>query len=157
MPHEIRLDGRDFEGVSQRVTAAQDDYILYWLGQSGANDVLLRLATGKRAEKSAHELLTTIIGSGMANHIVAGILTERGKKWRRDEAERNAVIFADITDTDEKVAMRQCVVEFVIHFFLLGEASSTTSPKSSNPSKADPDTSNEDQSISEDLPQSSAR
>lgn len=149
MTQEIRLDGRDFEGVSQRVTAAQDDYILYWLGQSGAQDVLVRLAAGKKSEKSAHELLTTIIGSGMASHIVAGILTERGKKWKRDDAESNAEIFADITATSEKVAMRQCVVDFVIHFFLLGEASSTTSPKSSNPTETDPVTESAEASISD--------
>jgi hypothetical protein len=144
----IRLDGRDFEGVSQRVTAAQDDYILYWLGQSGANDCLVRLASGQKTNKSAHELLVTIMGSGMANHIVAGILTEVGQKWRRDEAERNAEIFADITDTAEKVAMRTQIVNFVIAFFLLGEESSTTSPKSSSPIAPVPDTVSADQSIS---------
>jgi hypothetical protein len=84
----------------------------------------------------------------MANHIVAGILTEVGKKWRRDEAERNAEIFADITDTGEKVTMRTQIVNFVIAFFLLGEESSTTSPKSSSPIAPVPDTESADQSIS---------
>jgi hypothetical protein len=157
MAQEIRLDGRDFEGVSQRVTAAQDDYLLYWLGQSGAHDLLTRLASGKQSEKTAKDLLATMLGSGMVHHILAGVLTERGKKWRRDEAERNAEIFSDITDTDEKVAMRKCIVDFVIGFFRSGEVSSTTSPKSSNPTEADPDTESADQSISEVLPQSSVK
>jgi hypothetical protein len=137
----IHLDGRDFFGVSQQVTAAQDDYILSWLGKAGATDILFRLAAGgEDSEQSAKNLLATILGSGYASKVLAGVLTEQGKKWRREDAERNAEIFADITANDEKVAMRTMLVRFVLGFFLLGEASSTTSPKSSSPNKKEPAT-----------------
>jgi hypothetical protein len=150
MPAEvIRIDGRDFEGATQRMTAAQDDWILYWLGQAGATDLLLQLGTGHETEVSAKRLLHTITGSGNSHQILAGVLTEREKKWTRDEAKRNAAIFADVTDHEEKVAMRGSLVAFVIGFFKLGEASRKTSPKSSSPSEKDHGTSSEEAATSE--------
>jgi hypothetical protein len=136
-PDTIALDGRKFRVVSQTVTAAQDDYMLYWLGKAGATELLLELATGVDGKRRAQQLLQVILGSGHAAKIIAAVLTEEGKKWRRDEADRNAEIFADITSADEKTLMRKVLVQFVVDFFRFGEASSRTSPKSSSPTKKD--------------------
>jgi|HubBroStandDraft_6_1064221.scaffolds.fasta_scaffold720360_2 hypothetical protein len=136
-PETIELDGRKFRVVSQAVTAAQDDYMLYWLGRADATDLLLELAAGVDSKARAQQLLQKILGSGHAAKIIAAVLTEEGKKWRREEADRNAEIFADITSADEKTLMRKVLVQFVVDFFRFGEASSRTSPKSSSPTKKD--------------------
>src|SRR5580704_5384948 len=104
-PETIELDGRKFRVVSQAVTAAQDDYMLYWLGRADATDLLLELAAGVDSKARAQQLLQKILGSGHAAKIIAAVLTEEGKKWRREEADRNAEIFADITSADEKTLM----------------------------------------------------
>jgi hypothetical protein len=138
MADTVLLDGREFSNVSQQITAAQNDYIYVQLNDCGASRLLKQVADGKRSDALAHELLLTILRSGMASQLLAGLLTEKGKKWTRIEADRNAAIFAEITDNEEKVRMRTGIVEFVFGFFLSGEVSSTTSPKSSNPNEKDP-------------------
>ncbi len=156
-PEVIFLDGREFVTIAQNITAAQDDYILVQLNDSGAADVLREIAAGKRSEVIATRLLQTILRSGLTSNLLAGLLTEKGKKWTRRDADRNAERFAEITDNEEKVRMRKSVVGFVIGFFQLGEASSGTSPKSSNPSEEDPGISSEAPAISENSQELSAR
>lgn len=125
----LKLDGRDFVGISQTLTANQDDYILAHLRLSGAIEVL---SDPTNKEKKAENLLTQILLSGRTHQILAGCLTEVGKKWNRADAERNAAVFAEITAEAEKTAMREAIVRFIIGFFQLGEPSSTSSPNSSN-------------------------
>ncbi|MBZ5700253.1 MAG: hypothetical protein LAN84_00240 [Acidobacteriia bacterium] len=129
----ITLDGRKFTGITQALTANQDDYILAHLRLAGAIEVLSDLDGVKRTkEKRAEDLLTQILLSGRTHHILAGCLTEDGKVWSREEANANAARFARITDIEEKTAMRSCIVRFIIGFFSLGEPSSEISPKSSS-------------------------
>jgi hypothetical protein len=139
MQESFTLDGREFRAVEQSLTAAQDDYILGQLRLSGALEVLSG-ADGKERTKEAQaqELLTRVLVSGRAQHILAGCLTEEGKRWTRAEADRNASIFAEITDPDEKKAMRDAIVRLVIGFFSFGSRSSETSPSSSIPAATDP-------------------
>jgi hypothetical protein len=139
----IKLDGRHFAGISQALTANQDDYILAHLRLSGAIEVLSDLDGKKRTnEQRAEDLLTQILLSGHTHHILAGCLTEAGKTWSRAEADANAARFAGITDIEEKTAMRTSIVRFVIGFFSLGEPSSETSRKSSSRSAKVPRTKN---------------
>jgi hypothetical protein len=149
------LDGRQFFGVKQNLTAAQDNYLLYWLGQAGATDVLLNLASGVKPESNAIALLQKILGSGYASNVLAGVLTESEKKWSRDEAGRNAKIFDDITDVGEKTIMRSALVGLVADFFLLAEVSRTTSPKSLSQNETAPATVSEAVATSELLAESS--
>lgn len=138
MEDSIRLDGRDFEGVSDSLSAAQDDYILAHLRQSGATEVLSGFDGKKRDEETrARDMLTAILLSGRKFHILAGCLTEHGLKWSRIEADRNAQLFSEITDPLEKSAMNKSVVGFVIGFFRSGEASPATSRKSSSRKEKD--------------------
>lgn len=131
------LDGREFRGVSQALTANQDDYILAHLRLAGAVDILHEIDGKKRTQQErAEELLTAILLSGRTHHILAGCLTEDGKVWSRKEADANATRFANITDHDEKIHMRQSLIEFVIGFFSQGVLSSETSQKSSSRGKA---------------------
>jgi hypothetical protein len=139
MQDSFTLDGRTFRPAGQSLTAAQDDYILGQLRLSGALEVLSG-ADGKRRarEEQAEELLTRVLLSGRAQHVLAGCLTEEGKKWTRAEAERNAATFAEISDAEEKAAMRDAIVRIVLGFFSFGSRSSETSPNSSNPSETAP-------------------
>lgn len=127
----LKLDGREFEGISQALSANQDDYILAHLRLSGAMDILADADGQRTPEKKAEDLLTQILLSGRSSFILAGCLTEVGKKWDREEANRNAGAFALIRNEDEKTTMRESIVRFVIGFFSLGERSSTSSPRSS--------------------------
>jgi hypothetical protein len=133
MEESIRLDGRDFVGISQSLTSNQDDYILAHLRLAGAVDVLTDADGTKRSDDDrANELLTMILLSGRKHQILAGCLTEVGKKWSREEADRNAAVFSEITSFEEKTLMRTATVRFVVGFFLSGEQSSESSPKSSS-------------------------
>lgn len=154
----VTIDGREFLDTKQDISAAQDDYILVALSDSGAADMLLKIpGASKEARKEiVTAMLRQILRSGHQHEVLAGILTEVGKKWTRTDAERNALKFADVSDPDEKVVMRGRLVGFVLNFFLFGGVSLATSPKYSNPNETDRDTTNEEVAISENLPESSA-
>lgn len=149
MPELITLDGRKFAGISQALTANQDDYILAHLRLAGAIEVLSDLdGVTRTKEQRAEDLLTQILLSGRTHHILAGCLTEEGKTWTRKEADANAARFAALTDIADKTAMRSSIVGFVIGFFSSGEPSSETSRKSSSRSEKVPPTKNEERSTS---------
>jgi hypothetical protein len=141
MEESLKLDGRDFAGTSQSLTAAQDDYILAHLRLAGVLEVFADMdgpvKKGRSAEERARDLLTRILLSGRAPFILSGCLTETGKHWSREEADSNAARFAEITDDDEKKAMRASIVKFIIGFFGFGEKSPATSRKSSSRKKTD--------------------
>lgn len=152
MEDTVKLDGREFQGITQALTANQDDFILGHLRLAGAIEVLGDLDKKRTPRKRAEDLLTNIMLSGRTHHILAGMLTEVGKKWNRADAESNAAKFAEITDGDEKLAMRSAIVRFVIGFFLLGERLSTSSPKSSSQNGKAPGTSSAGHATSGSLP-----
>lgn len=136
MDESFSLDGRSFAPVGQSLTASQDDYILGHLRLAGALEVLSGVdGKARDATTKAEELLTRILLSGRGPNILAGCLTEEGKKWSREEADRNAAIFSEITDEKEKLAMRGAVVRIVVGFFSFGKPSSETSRKSSSRSE----------------------
>jgi hypothetical protein len=148
----MQLDGRKFHGITQALTANQDDYILAHLRLAGAIEVLHGLDGKERSEeKRAEDLLTQILFSGRKHYILAGALTEEGKTWNRADADANAERFAAITDITEKTMMRTSIVHFVIGFFSSGEPSSETSQKSSSRSAKVPPTKNAAPSSSETL------
>jgi hypothetical protein len=150
MTETITLDGRKFLGITQALTASQDDYILAHLRRAGAIDVLGDADGVKRTQEDrAEELLTRILLSGRTHHILAGCLTEEGKLWNRADAEANAARFAGISHVEEKTMMRKFIVAFVIHFFSLGAPSSETSQKSSSPTAKVPRTKSAAGGISE--------
>lgn len=124
----LRIDGREFHGVTQELSAAQDDYLIGQLRLAGAMEILL----GKdKPEIRAERLLTQIMISGRGAQILAGCLTEAGKSWTFEEAARNAARFAAITAAADKAAMRTAVVHLVSGFFLYALRSAPTSLKSS--------------------------
>jgi hypothetical protein len=125
----ITIDGRKFHGVTQELSAAQDDYIIGQLRLAGALDLVL--AATKNPEATAEALLTQIMISGRAPFVLAGCLTEDGKQWTFEEAARNAGIFAAITNSDDKQQMRKAILGFVIGFFQYATAFAGISLKSS--------------------------
>lgn len=172
MEDTFKLDGREFRGITESLTASQDDYLLGYLRRSGVTEIL---AAGDEQESSRHaraeQLLTQILLSGYKFHILAACLTEidgaaqvpgeaslgrKVKKWSRAEADRNAAIFAEITDAEEKLRMGAGIVGLVLSFFAYGAKSSETSQKSSSQSETDLPTGSADQGTSEISPPSSA-
>jgi hypothetical protein len=153
----FKLDGREFRGVSQSLTAAQDDYLLAHLRRCGAVEALTDIDGVQRSQENRAELLLTqIMLSGETFRVLAGCLTEVGKKWSREEAERNAAAFMEITDREEKLRIRAALVNFVIGFFVSGAKSSETSQKSSPRKKKDRTTESAEPGTSETSPPSSA-
>lgn len=132
MQELIRIDGREFQGVNQELSAAQDDYLVGQLRDAGAAGALLNAADHPEAQ--AEQLLTRIMVSGRASQVLAGCLTEVGKTWNYAEATRNAERFAAVTNPQEKAAMRGAIVGFVLGFFQYARASARTFPKFSNQS-----------------------
>ena len=132
----IRLCGREFSPIGQNVSARQDDYLMGHLRRAGVVDVILEMKDAEAEEKSS-ELLTRILLSGRAPFILAGALTEAGKKWTHEDAERNAEAFAETNDPGDKATMRSSMVAFVLGFFPSAPRSSTSSPSSST--TADPE------------------
>jgi thymidine phosphorylase len=131
MSHDtIKIDGRQFHGVTQELSAAQDDFLIGQLRLAGALELLLA-AQKNPEEQKAEALLTQILVSGRAPQILAGVLTEEGKKWTHEEATRNADVFANITNGEDKQAMRMSIVGFVVGFFQYATAFAKTSQKSS--------------------------
>lgn len=135
----MQLDGREFEAIGQSITAAQNDYVTAYLRLAGAMDLLLGLdpkSTDDDVNKVREKFLTQILLSGLKSKVLAGCLTEKGKSWSRDEADRNAVIFDRITEPTEQGTMTQGLVGVVLGFFPYAGKSSESSPKSSSPSDA---------------------
>jgi hypothetical protein len=126
------IDGRTFHGVTQELSAAQDDFLIGHLRLSGALDTLL--SAKNNPQEQSERLLTQIMVSGRGAQVLAGCLTEVGKSWTYEDAARNAARFAAITDLKDKMAMREAVVQFVAGFFLFATRSAATSRKSSSPS-----------------------
>jgi hypothetical protein len=126
----VTIGGRQFTGVTQELSAAQDDYLMGQLRLAGALELVL--AAEMDPEKTAEALLTQIMISGRAPQVLAGCLTEAGKQqWSFEEATRNARLFADTTNAQDKQAMRTAIVGFVVGFFQFAIAFATTSRKSS--------------------------
>jgi hypothetical protein len=128
----ITIAGRQFHGVSQELSAAQDDYLIGQLRKAGALELVLS-ADPQKAEQTAEALLTQIMISGKSPEVLAGVLTEVGKKWTFEDAQKNAQVFAEVTDIDSKREMRTATVGFVVGFFQFATAYATTFRKSSLP------------------------
>jgi len=140
MADTITIANRQFRGVTQDLSAAQDDYLIGHLRLAGAMGVLAPTATGAAPapEERAEALLTQILVSGRAAYVLAGCLTEIREgapvPWTAEEANRNALWFAGLTDPDAKRALRDALIGFVLGFFWFATASVAISRKSSSPS-----------------------
>lgn len=140
----MKLDGREFSVIDHRLTAAQNDYIQAHLALAGVTDLLVQVSVSKPTEEELgafrRKFITQILLTGQKSFVLAGCLTEKGKKWSRAEAEKNAAIFDDISDPDEVMSMTNSLATIVISFFQSAGTSSLTFPKSSSPSVEDPAT-----------------
>lgn len=128
----VKLGGKNFLGVSQSLPANQDEFIMAKIRRSGAMDVLVGLGVDSSSEARAQMLLTEIMDHGMTSAVLAGCLTEEGKKWNRADALANVELFDAITNEEEKTYMRRSLVRFVLGFFSSGGPSSESSRKSSS-------------------------
>ena len=145
----IELAGRQFLPTTHALSAAQSDFIHAHLVNSGALEILTD-ADGKKRDdlKRGALMLNAIKETGRKQLILAGCLTEVGKKWNREQALRNAEIFDEITDETEQARMNVLIIRLVIAFFGLGKTSRANSPRSSHPSEKVLPTENAEPSIS---------
>jgi hypothetical protein len=152
----MKLDGREFSGIDQKIPAAQNDYVIGRLRAAGVHDLLVEAGTTQPNEEQLgairRKFITQILLSGYKSSILAGCLTETGKKWSRAEADRNAARFDEITDPDEMTTMTNMIAGVVISFFQSVGRSSASSQKSSSLSDEAPGTENVDLATSESLP-----
>lgn len=138
----MKLDGREFSDVDHDITAAQNDYIIGHLRAAGALEALAGLNLKEdlsldQVEKPAKDFVTRIYLTGRKSFILAGLLTEVGKKWTRAEADRNAAKFDAITDLEEITAMGAIIANVVLVFFQFAGKSSRSFRTFSNPTDAD--------------------
>jgi hypothetical protein len=136
MPDTITIAGRKFHGITQELSAAQDDYLMGQLRLAGALEIFTAPAvpgTDVPAEELAESLLTRLLVSGRAAHVLAGCLTPEGESWSVEAAEQYAKQFSAITDPADKLIMRGALVAFVLGFFKYARASMATFPSSSSP------------------------
>ena len=109
----VTIDARQFHCITAEISAVQDNYLMGQLRLAGALELLVG-AKQDPDELKAEALLTQILVSGRAPRILAGCLTEVGKSWNYEEAERNARAFAASTDLNDKREMRGVIVGFVM-------------------------------------------
>ena len=141
----IKIDGRNWHGITDALSARQDDWILSQLRRSGAMDVLVLMAKDASKEDrgaAGMEMFERIRESGRKFKLLAGLLTEEGKTWTHDSAEKNALRFSEITATEDKLAMNDELMRHVAYFSTFGAGFSTTSPNSLNQKKTVPATEN---------------
>lgn len=152
----MKLDGREFTGADQTITAAQNDYIQGHLALAGVTDLLVEAGTTKPTEEQLgairRKFITQVLLSGQKSSILAGCLTEVGTKWSRLEADRNADRFDEITDPGETQEMTNGLAGIVISFFRSVGTLSGTSPRSSSPNEEVPGTGNAALETSASLP-----
>ncbi len=130
-PRPITIDSRQFHGVTnEELSAAQDDYIVGQLRLAGAIEAFFAAAENPD-DANAEALLTQLMVSGRSSQLLAGCLTEVGKRWTIEEAQRNAERFATTTKPEDKTAMRTAIVGFVLCFFQYALQFALTSRKSS--------------------------
>lgn len=124
----MKLDGREFSGLDRLITAAQNDYLVGHLRLAGSLEVVEALGpkpTELAIDNARIDLVTKIFASGQKSFILAGLLTEDGKKWSRLEADRNAARFDETTDPADLELMTSLIVRAVIDVFsVLGKSSS---------------------------------
>jgi len=130
----ITLDGRKFGGEARgEETADQFEYVERHLRTALASEISDDPEGVTRTkERSAAHLVTQILLSGRSCYILAGCLTEEGRTWNRADADANAARFSQITDAEEKITMRLCIVEYVYGFRFRDADSSGTSRKPSS-------------------------
>ena len=112
----ITIDGRKFVSVVRHFVPTQEDYLMGQLRLAGAAGAL---RAHQDPDLKAEALLTQLRVSGRLFDVLAACLTECGKSWNIEEAARNAVRFALITNPLEKETMREATVNFVVRFFKL--------------------------------------
>lgn len=133
MPPPVRLDGRKFIDGLRTVSSTQYDYIQAHIRLAGGAAIVADLDGVKRTPAERAELLfTQILLRGQKTSVLAGFLVEDGKVWTRAEADRNAVRFDAITDPDEIRSMSALILDFITHYFELGELSPESSQKSAS-------------------------
>ena len=64
-------------------------------------------------------------------HVLAGVLVEKGREWRYDDALKNVEWFGKLTGPENIQRVNNVLAESIVGFFFSGLASMKTSPKSS--------------------------
>lgn len=115
------LGGRAYGSAATQPTIAQSGYLMGVLRKHGLDKVIGRDG----------DLLGAVLEAGCASQLVAGLLTEDRRPWKRDEALKNAEFFDSLTDEASHAEFWGALSRLLPDFFPHGGSSSTASPTSS--------------------------
>lgn len=134
-PQTIKISGREFTMTGEQLTAAQENFMQGNLRAAGVTDIL---ADPKATlETHGEQILTALLLSGRDVWVIAAMLVEPGKRWRYEDACKNADLFADATDRQSKLILQNILFGCVTGFFGQEGKSLLTSLTFSAPAKTD--------------------
>jgi hypothetical protein len=131
-PIRMHVNGRVF-CTSTKTTFKQDMYL--WDALSSANlDSLIQHfdEVSKDLNSMGRQVVLQAYKSGALFRVLGGVLEEEGKAWTPAEAEANAIFFENLTDPEDKAAIRGQMVAVILHFFVSEAGLRATFQKSSN-------------------------
>lgn len=122
-------DGRVFH-ITEATTSRQDMWVMTRLDKAGLEVIAQRYSTPDKLDELAVKCVEAAYDNGTLYEILAGMLVEDGVKWTQETARKNAEYFADLTNSEDKIAIQGPIVSILMLYFASGLASSTTSLKS---------------------------
>lgn len=123
MAQVYTLGGRYFDPAAKQVTFAQRGFVMGTVRANGIDKVITRDG----------DVLGAILDSGCAAKLLAGLLTEDGRPWTREDALANATHFDGLTEDADIEQLLSALESLLAGFFVNRGSSSTASPTSSAP------------------------
>ena len=115
------LGGRAYGSAAQQPTFAQRGFLMGAVRANGLDKVINRDG----------DLLGAILDTGSASRLLAGLLTEDGTAWTRENALANAAYFDGLTSEEDFAQLLSALESLLAGFFAPSGTSSTPSPTSS--------------------------
>lgn len=125
----IVVAGRTFR-PTMKTTFEQDFFVVELMSQTSVTK--LSAARGDELDKVAEEVILNAYRSGNLFRLLAGMTVEEGKKWTIKSAEENAIFFAELSEPEDKDAIREALIGILLSFFVDAEKFSAISRTSSS-------------------------
>lgn len=128
---EITVQGRKFLAVND-TTFEQDIYIMQLLEESGLQKLAAEFdITKDDISDVSTKVIVTAFSTGKLFELVAASVEEIGVVWSVEQAKLNAIFFRQLTDPQDKAALKSSIVAVILGFFVSGLLSSKSSEFSS--------------------------
>lgn len=130
-PIQMHVGGRVFT-TATKTTFKQDLYLWEALSAANLDNLIEHFDELKNNLTSmGRQVILQAYKSGALFRVLGGVLMERGVKWSPEVAEANAEFFEELTDPDDKEAIRGQMIQVVLHFFVSEAGLRAISQKSS--------------------------